>query len=189
MKKAFLILSLVFPILFIACNDDEPEVDISADLHYDSVNFAAPELDPGTHSAGVFFPASSMQTYSGKNLEEIVFFLDDLPSSCIVQVYRNGTGNIPGQSLYSIDITTNLASNSWNFHTLETPVPLTGEDLWICLQVTHGSIIGTVGCDPGPATTNGDWILSSPENEWITLREKTADEVNINWNIRARISE
>lgn len=188
MSKALLIISLIFPIFFIACNDDEPELDITADLHYDSANFAAPELDPGTHFAGVYFPETNMQAFIGQNLEEIVFFLNALPSSCSVHVYRNGIGNVPGQNLYSKNITADLESETWNFHTLETPVPLTGEDIWICIEVTHSSLISTVGCDPGPATTNGDWIRSTPENDWTTLRERTSDEVDINWNIRARIN-
>ena len=187
MKKIILLL-VALPFFFLACQDEDSP-NIAADLHYDAENFAAPLLDPGTHTAGIFFPASTMESYEGKELEEVLFYLDDLPSACFVHLYKKGLGNFPGESLYSRDVTDELEANSWNFHTLSTPVPLTGEDLWICIRVTHGSIMGTVGCDPGPATNNGDWVNSNADNIWLTLREKTADEVDINWNIRARVSE
>lgn len=189
MKHFFLLLILSVPILFTACKDDEPEIDISAALHYDEENFAAPELDPGTHLAGVFFPASMMATHSGKNLEEVLIYFNNVPTSCSVQVYRNGLGDIPGQSLYNQNISSQTQRDSWNFHTLSTPVPLTGEAIWVVVRFTHDELTSTVGCDPGPAFTNGDWILTEGPDEWITLRERTNDEVDINWNIRARVSE
>jgi hypothetical protein len=45
----------------------------------------------------------------------------------------------------------------------------------------------TIGCDAGPAVANGDWIVSSVDNDWKTYRDFTNATVSINWNIRGQV--
>ena len=61
-------------------------------------------------------------------------------------------------------------------------IDLTDQDIWVAVQFSHIDQQATLGCDPGPAVEDGDWILNG--GGWQTLRGLSA-EVNINWNIRA----
>jgi len=43
----------------------------------------------------------------------------------------------------------------------------------------------TVGCDPGPAVPDGDWLYSSADGQWMALSQRF--RVSINWNIRGTV--
>jgi len=69
---------------------------------------------------------------------------------------------------------------------------LSGNDLWISIEAAHIQTIRSVGCDTGPAVSNGDWIYASAVGEWQTFRDyttNTGNPVNINWNIRGIVVE
>ncbi len=185
MKKLLFLLLGTF-LIFTACKKDEtvPQNESGAEFQYDGANQSAPFLENGTHVAAARFPASLTGAHKGKNLDYIEFFLLNRPTRCEVVVYDAGSDNQAGKVLYSADITSGVAAPSWNRYILTAPVEITGEDLWIGIKVFHNDRIASVGCDPGPAVNNGDWIFSDSDNEWKTLRERTNRGVNINWNIR-----
>lgn len=182
-KITSLILSLVF---LLACNKDEEPV--TSDLHYDGPNQTAPFIEAGTHETAAKFTIVQTGPLAGRNLTEVQYYLVNLPATCSLRVYAQGDASTPGTLLYSSDLSGEMTPNSWNRHVLSTPVTITGEDLWIAIRVEHQNRTNTIGCDPGPANRNGDWILSSSDNEWKTFRERTNLQVNINWNIRGVVS-
>jgi hypothetical protein len=76
----------------------------------------------------------------------------------------------------------------WSEHTLDTPVDVSGEDLWISVGVTHAAFQQSLGCDAGNSYTGeGDWLFKSTDGQWQTFANRTGDRVN--WNIRGKISE
>ena len=198
--KNFLFLLFTASLFLTACNsDDDNNVEpanggfdsslIVADLHYDSDNFAAPLLDAGTHTAAARFTSTEMTQYVGQNLDEVLFYIDEVPATCNLIIRGRGTDTTPGDVFFASDITSLVRADSWNAIGLNEPVPIDDEDLWICIEFTHNNTARTVGCDAGTANTDGDWIISTIDNGgWQTLRDFTAGQVDINWNIRGRVS-
>ena len=180
----FLLLGISF--LAVSCQDDP--VVISADLHLDGVNATAPTFEPGVHNCAVRFSAGVTSGFFGKDLEEIEFYLADVPNQINVQVFAEGSRTEPGDLLYEEDITNEVNPDSWNLHTLSSKIPIVGEDIWVAFEISQLSRIATIGCDSGPAVPDGDWVFTSETNRWETFRELTGTE-SINWNIRANVSE
>jgi hypothetical protein len=169
-------------ICFVSCNDDLPD----ADLAYDSENADAPFLLAGTYQACARFTSAETSTLSGTPLSSIDYYFANLPQRAEVKVFGEGTTTSPGDELYSSNVT--LASNTgWNTHQVAGEVEITGGDIWICLELLHDSEINTIGCDAGPADPDGDWLFSDLDNEWQSFRQRTNQNVSINWNIRANV--
>ncbi|MEZ4885966.1 MAG: hypothetical protein R3E32_14625 [Chitinophagales bacterium] len=184
MKKITFFLFL-YALSFMACQDENT---IDADLHYDGENVTAPFLDVGTYEAAARFPVSVTTAFQGKNLEEVEFFIVERPDACAIHIYGQGTSSGAGTLLYSANVSNSINANSWNRHTLATPLAINGEDLWISVVFTHNSVLASVGCDAGPAELNGDWLYSNYDNEWRTLNFRSNQQVDINWNIRGYVS-
>ncbi len=184
MKKVlfFLLLSIVA----FSCEKDD---DLTADLFYDRGSNDAPALNAGEYLAAVRFPASEMQDYQGRNLEGIEYYLKETPNQCEVRVYQGGSGTEPGNLIYTKAVTTEMERDSWNLHTPDTNIELSGEELWIAVRIVLNDVGATIGCDVGPATTDGDWFNADSNNVWETFRSFTNNDVNINWNIRGHVSD
>ncbi len=176
----------LYLLLFAACKDENT---IDADLHYDGENVSAPLLDTGVWEAAARFPANVMTQFQGKNLEEVEFFILERPDKCVIHIYGEGDSNEPGTLLYSADMSNSINANSWNRHTISSPLAISETDLWISIEVTHNSLLASVGCDAGPAELNGDWTYSNGDNQWRTLNFRSSQQVDINWNIRGYVSE
>jgi len=182
MKKLFFILCSLSLIFFISCGDDLPD----ADLAYDGENADAPFLVAGTYQACAKFTSTQTSSLSGRNIGTVDYYFTNLPQRAEVKIYGEGTSNAPGNQLYSSDVT--LASDTgWNTHTVGEDVEITGGDIWICMEIRHDSEINTIGCDSGPANADGDWTFSDLDNEWQSFRQRTNQNVSINWNIRASV--
>ena len=184
--KIFLLL-LLSAFLF-SCEEDVVGPDLGENLvslNHDGANQDAPSLPGNSYEAGVRFPASQMSQYAGDRLTEAHYFIQSVPQSCELRIYVRSAANTPDSLVYSANVRSALRANSWNKHTLSTPLDLSGEDLWIALSFAHANEQRTVGCDVGPARTNGDWLLDAADNQWIPLSQRSP--ININWNIRGAI--
>jgi len=176
---------LFLVLLLNSCVDDNivPQV-----LRYDGANLSAPQMLPGDYQMAARFPASALQAYQGKLLEEVQVYIQDRPARAEIIVYGGGSETAPGPILYSAVVTADLRRDQWNSHLLDTPVAIDNQDLWIAIMVRHQDPMGTVGCDPGPAVENGD-LLMDANGTWTDLRAFSNNSVNINWNIRGILSE
>lgn len=185
-KLLFLLLSLA--VILPSCKDDDDVLNDNA-LNYDGDNFSAPVFEVGVSTPSVYFPSSFLEPYIGKKISGIEFFVADIPAEMEIQVLKAGNGNTPGDMIVQDDITgLNIQGTNWNEWPLTDPVEITGEGLWIAIQVKHDNADErSIGCDAGPAVSNGDWIFSDTDNDWKTLRERTNNAVDINWNIRAKL--
>lgn len=186
MKNTTIFLLGLF-ILLVSCEDDEPVQEFF--LNYDGDNVTAPYLEAGVHEAAARFRADRTGQYEGQFLNEVEFYLLELPTECEIRVYGPGTASSPGDLLYSQNVTNNISASSWNTHQLTTPVEITGGDLWICVRLTHSATNTTIGCDAGPTNPNGDWLYSDSDSAWLSFRDRTSQAVSINWNIRGKIGE
>ncbi len=187
MKYISILFLLGISLTFLACNDDEEDNSVTADLFYDMGANSAPFFGMGTHQAAVRFPRSIMSSFEGEALERIEFYLVNLPNNCFIKIYDEGTAQGPGPLLYEADVTTTVNANAWNGHTLTAPLPLSSNELWIAVEFTHNEQNNTIGCDVGPAVENGDWVSEMDQTGWSSYRNFTSDAVSINWNIRGFI--
>ncbi len=183
MKYTILLLTLGL-FFFSACNSDDEVPTPENQLSYDGDNNAAPELPVGIYECAVRFPESNTKDYIGRTIQEVSFFMGDIPSSTRILISATGTSNTPGDVLYEQNVSLNTPG-SWSTVTLTTPFEIDGSDVWISLEVNHPQAIRSVGCDAGPAEGNGDFIYEGSNQSWTDFRNFTNGESSINWNIRA----
>ncbi|HQI42441.1 MAG TPA: hypothetical protein PK665_15205, partial [Ignavibacteriaceae bacterium] len=150
-------------------------------INYNSIGL----VSGGTFEVSARFPASVTGNLAGKTLEAVEFYINDMPTSCIIKIYDQGTPTSPGTLLRSMDVTSQIVDNDWNYINLATPYTLTSNDIWIGYEVTHDSGAHVCGVDPGPALPNGDWIKTS--GGWAKL-SVMVPTLNYNWNIAGVLS-
>jgi len=155
-------------------------------IHYDGPNQTAPVLPAGDYEAAARFTSTELSDYVGRKLIEVNFFMANLPQNCTIRIYDEGGANTPGNVLYSATVSNSLRPFSWNAHEIRNPIDITGKDLWISIGVTHSGTQQSIGCDDGPARSDGDWLYRDSEQQWSTYRQISGE--SINWNIRGRVT-
>lgn len=149
-------------------------------LNYDGENSSAVGLtNGGTFQFGAKFPTSMTNPYITMEINEVQVFINDLPTASKIYIYGHGSENAPGEVLAEQSFT---AMTGWNNITLDTPVEISGGDIWVACEVTHDASLFPAGNDAGPHTTNGDWFKSGAS--WVPMHIANPD-VDANWNIRA----
>ncbi len=189
MKRIYLFLIVLISLGVISCGDDnEPIPSDRTVLNYDGDNITAPTLPQGLYEFAVRFPEVVTRNVSGRNIEEVSFYLYDVPAQLFINISPDFTPSLPGDILNTQQVT-NLQSNSWNTVRLDQPYSLDGTPVWVGIEVTLNDLMQTVGCDSGPANPNGDWLYDEENREWDTFRSRTNDNESVNWNIRVVISD
>jgi hypothetical protein len=188
MRNLFM-LFVALSLAIAGCKDDDSGPDLDPNLmHLDGFNNSAPFLQAGTAEAAARFSQEIVDFYAGKQIEAIQYFMFGVPTSCELIIYEEGQSNAPGPQLYWEDITARLQPNTWNTIDLATPVDIPDGPMWISIRMDIDTPGGQyIGCDAGPAEEGGDWLFESSDNQWLTFRTRSG--VDINWNIRAMVSE
>lgn len=184
-KISFFLICLI--ILFVAgCSEDSvitPELESGeAFLNYDGDNLSSPNLEADTYEAAARFTAAATGNAANARLLEVYYYVVQMPATCRVKVYGPNSAGEPGELLYNADVLSNTSSQGWNVHELSSPLTLSGDDLWISIEFSHSDTRAVLGCDPGPAAMDGDWLFANSDNNWIPLNTRT--NIDINWNIR-----
>jgi PKD repeat protein len=138
----------------------------------------------GLFDVAAYFPAATMEQFTGMNLNQVEIYIGDSPISCTLKVYGQGTSNSPGTLIYSQPVTT--TPDSWNLITLATPVYTDGQDLWISYSLNHLDATFPAGIDAGPATAGYGDMISFNGGAWNTL---SAMGYSYNWNIGGYLGE
>jgi len=174
------------------CNDDderflEPTIDDRfIVLQHDGPNVDAPILPAETYEAAVRFTDAKLSVAIGGRLTEIHYFVEVPPDYGEVRGYTSKSGDTPDQLIYQREITLQTRAGEWNKHTLLNPISLNADDLWIAIRFRQANNQPTIGCDPGPAQPNGDWLWDASDSQWLPLSQRS--NININWNIRAAVA-
>jgi hypothetical protein len=155
-------------------------------LYYGANQLDAPSHNGGTYEAAARYTPEKIGNLVGKTIKEIHYFIADKPDSITIKLYGPLNATTPGNLLYSADVTGNAESNKWNVHTLTQVLMLNNEDIWLSIQFKMASPRRTVGCDPGPALTDGDWLYSSHDGQWIPFNRRNG--ISINWTIRLNVA-
>jgi len=133
------------------------------------------------------FTATEVAPFEGQVLSEVNYYMADTPLSTSVKIYGAGNGSQPGSLLYEGSLTGTFNTDSWNAHVLSNPLTLTGEEIWISIQMRLSRTQQSIGCDSGPATAGGDWVFQESDGEWRTFQDRVGE--SINWNIRGVVEE
>ena len=186
MKYRFLL--LLFSLTFIlSCGEDEDPIPSDRTiLNYDGDNITAPNMIDGLYEFAVRFPPVLTRNVQGRSIEQVSFYIYEIPDQVYLNISSDRTPTLPGQIL-NTQMLNNLSPNSWNTITLDTPFNLDGTAVWVGIEVFHDRQMQSVGCDAGPAQENGDWLYVEADQTWDTFRNTLGE--SINWNIRAVISE
>jgi hypothetical protein len=151
-------------------------------VHYDGENAGNSVGDGGTtFIGGARFRASILGAYAGGELQSVQFFYAQDATGLALKIYDAGTPTAPGALLLSqaLDLGS-LTVGNWNEVALSTNIPISGNDLWVCLQVEDATTAAfPFGVDAGPADPDGDWVNDS--GAWQHLNDFG---LNYNWNIR-----
>jgi len=114
-KLLFLFLSLA--VILPACKDDDDVINENV-LQYDGDNLSAPVFEEGVSEPAVYFPSNYLQSYIGKRINGIEFFVADIPAEMEIKILQAGSGNTPGLPLFSAVVpvadVTPTAWNGWN---------------------------------------------------------------------------
>jgi hypothetical protein len=122
----------------------------------------------------------------GKNVKQIRYYLALKPDSVKVKLYGSLNSTTPGALLYSADVTKDAQAGKWSIHKLTQDITLKNEDIWLSIEFKLSSMQATIGCDPGPALTDGDWLYTSHDGKWTPFNKRRTD-VSINWTIRLNV--
>lgn len=166
-------------------NNSDPVIEAPlVFLNYDASNLTAPNLSAGTYEAAAIFTSDETANMQNGQLTEVYFYLLNTPSSATVKIYRGTDQGFPIELIYSKGVTSSMEANSWNHHILDSPIDITQDDIWIAIRFQTGQQDQIIGCDPGPADQNGDWLFENADGNWDRLLRRSNNEANINWNIR-----
>jgi len=155
-------------------------------LYYGGNISNAPQLAAGSYEAAARFTAAKIGTLVDKEIIEVHYYIANKPDSCNVKIYGPLNDEAPGGLLYSADVTSETKAGQWNVHKLTKSVKLKSEDIWLSIAFKQSIIQSTIGCDPGPALKDGDWLYASDDNKWMPFIKRTS--ININWTIRLSVS-
>ncbi len=154
-------------------------------LHYDSDSLAGSlGSNAGDYqwTAAVRFPADMLAAYRGMNITKVSVFINDPPLETKLQIY--GMGGItklqPGGLMLEQPFTP--IAGEWNEITLDNPLYVDGQDLWVGYYVSglQGTFVPSY--DEGPEHTDGQWL--SFGGAFSRLFELNSDFTG-NWHIRA----
>ncbi len=184
---SFLLYSIGYSQNFAVTNNHSSATSPQAPLdlvivHYDGDNAGNSVGDGGTtFIGGARFRASILGSYTGGELQFVQFFYAQEATGLTIMIYDAGTPTAPGALLLSQSLDLgSLTLGDWNEVALSTNIPISGNDLWVCLQVEDATAATfPFGVDAGPADPDGDWVNDS--GTWQHLNDFG---LNYNWNIR-----
>ena len=187
--KYVLPFALLCATLFLtACQSDDDATPFSDGyFHYDGSNNTAPNLDPGEHEAATRFTANMLADFKGQHIKEIEYFMAFPPAATQIKIYSSNGGNVPTNLLYTANVSNGITETSWNTHTVTRDIIIGEEDIWVSVALSHDIRMQSIGCDSGPANSDGNWLFQSVDGEWKTYQARTNE--SINWNIRMQLEE
>ena len=133
------------------------------------------------------FPADMIKNYVGMDLSSVeVYIGDGTVTSFEVRVWEMGSNNVPGPGNLIVQQAYTVTTAAWNTITLDTPVKLNGQDLWVGYYIAAPANSFVASADDGTNyNPNGSWIAFGPG--WGHLGDGNP-EYNLNWNIRAHLT-
>ena len=138
-------------------------------------------LNGGTFEWAVMFPSSMLEQYVGMNITKIMACLGKV-GSYNTRIYTGET--IPTTQVYSGNST--VDETGWQTITLQTPVSVTGQNLWVSFAITHEAGEYPAGSSVGSNNPNARWI-NWGSNGWCDAFTAGWSDEDLTWIIRAYV--
>jgi len=168
---------------YVPANDNPSNRDVV--LNYDGDNASAIGRDTDyEYRVSAMFPVAMVQPYIGMKISSVEVYINDPVTAAKIQIYDMGSMLTPGPGELLLEQAFNGVPGSWNTVTLDTPIAITGKDIWVGWWMSAPGGTFAPGTDAGPANPNGDWISTGPG--WSHLGDNP--DLNYNWNIRANLT-
>ncbi|MDP5172344.1 MAG: hypothetical protein NWR72_19015, partial [Bacteroidia bacterium] len=140
----------------------------------------------GTFEGAVRFTPAELSGLDGKSLTEVIFYVLQEPRSATIKVYEGTANAAPVDLVQSFAVGADIQAGSWNRISLPNPRQIDAtKDLWIAFRFDNQVNGQVLGCDRGPAAPYGDYLFDNSDGLWQKLSTRTANGININWNLRA----
>lgn len=152
-------------------------------LHYDGDNVSAYGNTAADYewTVAARFPANVVAPYIGMEITSVEVFINDPGVAHKLQIYGMGSYNTPGAGDLLVEQSFDAVGASWNTITLNEPLKIDGQNIWIGYWLSSQMGLFTPGVDEeGLGVEDGDWMKSGPG--WSHLGASR------NWNIRANLT-
>ncbi|MCF6342178.1 MAG: T9SS type A sorting domain-containing protein, partial [Bacteroidales bacterium] len=130
------------------------------------------------------FPSDMVSPYVGMEITSVDVFINDPGTAYKLQIYGMGSFNTPGPGDLLVEQSFDAIGASWNTITLDNPLKIDGQNIWVGYWFTSIGGLFTPGVDAGPADADGDWMAAGPG--WSHLSDNP--DLQFNWNIRANLT-
>ncbi|MCF6171057.1 MAG: T9SS type A sorting domain-containing protein [Bacteroidales bacterium] len=130
------------------------------------------------------FPSDMVTPYVGMEITSVDVFINDPGTAYKLQIYGMGSFNTPGPGELLLEQSFDAIGASWNTITLDNPVKIDGQNIWVGYWFTSTGGLFTPGVDAGPVAEDGDWMAAGPG--WSHLSDNP--DLQFNWNIRANLT-
>lgn len=194
--KSLFFLLLFFIVINFGCKENEQVEPVMLEaeeptysINYDGDNYAAPLFPEGTYEVGVKLTKPMMRPHIDEEIKEVNFYMAGTPLACQVKIYGVGTDSLPGELIYNAKIVEPIEAFAWHKHQLGESLLVSGEEIWVAIEITVSGEYQTIGCDIGPRRPHGDWVLNNETESWNTFQELTQGGASINWNIRTLVTK
>jgi len=124
--------------------------------------------------------------FAGQAIESVDIYINDLPTNDSIRVYvwaKDGYIT-PGTSTVLAQKDVTVTATSWNTITLDTPVPLNGDEIWVGYGFNHPDGSYVLGIDGNTLVDNGNYLKTGVV--WSEFEGIGGDGMG-NFNIRANV--
>lgn len=130
------------------------------------------------------FSPEVVRPFMGQEITSVDIYIGNAPAGDItVYVWDKGDYIIPGTTNILDQVTHTPTADSWNTITLNTPILLTGDEIWVGYYLTAPLDSYCVGIDENTTLAETNYIKSGP-----VWSEFSGISGSGNWNIRANVT-
>jgi hypothetical protein len=145
--------------------------------------YSAIGTSSGTYEFAARFAPADLMPYTGKQLDEVGFFIYSTSADFNLKVY---TGADADTEVINLPVS-GLQADEWNDIELPFSILLDEVDyLWIGYEINQTSFDDIAGVDGGPGVNGSGDMLRINGNMWMTLGDYGYSK---NWNIRGTLSD
>lgn len=130
------------------------------------------------------FTPEVVRPFIGQEITSVDIFISDLPQGDEITVYiwEKGDFIVPGTSTILSQKTQTVAATSWNTITLDAPILLSGDEIWVGYEMTATGGTFVVGVDEEPIVAAANYFKAGP-----VWSESDGNDGIGNYNIRANV--
>lgn len=155
-------------------------------LKYDGGHENAVSL--GNYASAIFgsyWPATKLIPLKGMEISSVDVYIETAPESAKIKIFGAGANASESGELL-VEQPFEITPKAWNTITLATPLKITGEDLWIGVEMSGMSTTEYhIGIDGIPAISGYGDVCNIGGNHWWSMSELGIDH---NFCVRANVS-